>query len=143
MSSRYEQAELLAALWQLGGGNDPQKDRRLPTSHGILDRALAAFHESLPEPLRSGLTFGRTNVGLRCFELPSILLAAQEAMITTEPNPTYHSAIVNLDEDASRQIALANGLTTAQAREIGRALHFKVEEFRRADTGREGDSAAA
>jgi hypothetical protein len=141
MTSRYEQAELLTALWKLGAADDDKGDR-LPTSHGILDRALEAFHGSLPDPLKSGLSFGLTSVGLRCFELPAILLAAQEAMLTTEPNPTYHSAIVTLDEDASRQIVIAHGLTTDEAISLGRSLHSQVERFRRSERGSEGQAAA-
>ncbi len=125
MVSKYEHAELLAALWKLGSDSEP----RLPTSHGILDRALANCRESLPDTLRSGLTFGVTGVGLRCFELPSILLAAQEAMLTTEPNPTYLSTIVTVDDDAARQIVLAKGLSTKRAKEIGKALHDAVRHI--------------
>src|SRR5262245_26614737 len=79
MVSRYDQAEVLAALWKLGA----QENDLLPTSHGILDRALRDCLEELPEALRTGLSFGITGVGLRCYELPDILLAAQEALLTT------------------------------------------------------------
>jgi len=47
MANRYEQAELLVALWKLGCDNEP-----IPTSHGILDRALESCLSSLPESLR-------------------------------------------------------------------------------------------
>jgi len=125
MASKYELAELLTAIWKLGAG----PEARLPTSHGILDRALEASRDKLPERLRSALTFGVTGVGLRCFELPSILLAAQEAMLTSEPNPTYLSTIVTVDEDSARQIAVANGLSTKEAQAIGKALHEQVKRI--------------
>lgn len=125
MGSKYEHAELLTALWKLGA----ESETRLPTSHGILDRALEACRDKLPESLSSALTFGVTGVGLRCFELPSILLAAQEAMLTSEPNPTYLSTIVTVDEDSARQIALTNGLSTNKAKEIGRALYDEVQRI--------------
>lgn len=35
MASRYDQAEVLTALWKLGAADNAL----LPTSHGILDRA--------------------------------------------------------------------------------------------------------
>lgn len=127
MAGRYEKAELLAALWRLGEGNED----RIPTSHGILDRALKECLASLPGELRDGLSFGVTTVGLRCYELPDILLAAQEAEFTTEPNPTYLSSMVNLDETAARQIAVAHGLSTANAREIGGLLKRSVSSMRR------------
>jgi len=54
MAGRYERAELLAALWRLGAGDED----RIPTSHGILDRALKECLASLPDVLRNGLSFG-------------------------------------------------------------------------------------
>ena len=125
MSGRYTKAELLTALWKLS-----TDDERIPTSHGILDRALRDCHDSLPEALKNGLSFGVTGVGLRCFELPDILLAAQEAMLTSEPNPTYLSSIVTLDEGRARQIAVANGLSSAQAKDIGRQLLERVHQVK-------------
>ena len=123
MTSKYEHAELLAALWKLGS----DVERRMPTSHGYLDRALENCKGELPRQLKDYLTFGVTAVGLRCFELPEILLAAQEAMLTSEPNPTYLSTIVTLNVDAARQIVLALGISTRTAREIGQTLHTAVQ----------------
>jgi hypothetical protein len=111
----------------LGQGSED----RIPTSHGILDRALKECLDSLPAELRDGLSFGVTTVGLRCYELPDILLAAQEAEFTTEPNPTYLSSMVNLDEPTARQIAVAHGLSTANAREIGGRLKESVSALRK------------
>ena len=121
MANRYERAELLAANWKLGA-----QDERLPTSHGILDRAIKDEFEGLPPALADGLTFSVTGVGLRCLELPDILLAAQEAMLTTEPNPTYLSTIVTLDSEEARQTVLSYGLSTAQAATIGERLREAV-----------------
>jgi hypothetical protein len=126
MTGRYDKAELLAALWRLGDGNEV----RIPTSHGILDRALRDSLQDLPAELRDGLTFGVTSVGLRCYELPDILLAAQEAEFTTEPNPTYLSSMVNLDEIAARQAVVAHGLSTEDARRIGRMLKQRASAVR-------------
>lgn len=114
MSSRAESAALLTALWRLGSGG-----KRIPTSHGILDRALQASFESLPDILKSNLSFGNTAVGLRCYELPDILLAAQEGLLTSEPNPTYLSTDVTMDESEARQIVLSFGLSTGAGREAG------------------------
>lgn len=125
MSTRFENAELLTAIWLLGA-----KSERLPTSHGILDKALKECLELLPSTLADGLSFGVTGVGLRCYELPDILLAAQEALLTTEPNPTYLSSMVTLDEDSARQIVISYGLPTSRAREIGEALLAAVKRSR-------------
>jgi hypothetical protein len=124
MANRYDHAELLTALWKLGSDTE----KRLPTSHGILDRALEACRTDLPSALKDHLSFGITSVGLRCYELPAILLAAQEAMLTSEPNPTYLSTIVTLDTSTARQIVVAHGLSSRTAREIGQRLHAAVEQ---------------
>ena len=124
MTSRYDQAELLAALWKLGSDSE----KLLPTSHGILDRALESCQTALPALLKDSLSFGVTSVGLRCYELPAILLAAQEAMLTSEPNPTYLSTIVTLDTSAARQIVVGHGLSSRQAKEIGQQLHAAVQQ---------------
>lgn len=125
MTDQYGNAELLTALWQLGAPGE-----RLPTSHGILDRALFERRESLPAPFREGLTFSKTRVGLRCLELPAILLAAQEGLLTSEPNPTYLSTVVTMGDDSARQIVLGFNLTTSEAKEIGRQLHETVDRVR-------------
>lgn len=125
--SKYDHAELLASLWKLGS----ETERRMPTSHGILDRALESIREGLPQQLKDSLSFGVTGVGLRCFELPEILLAAQEAMLTSEPNPTYLSTTVTLNDSAARQIVLSHGISTSTARQIGRILHEAVEKVAR------------
>lgn len=125
MANRYERAELLAALWKLGA-----EDERMPTSHGILDRALSDELASLPPALAEGLTFSVTGVGLRCLELPDILLAAQEAMLTSEPNPTYLSTIITLDREEARQTVLSYDLSTADATVIGKRIRDAVARAR-------------
>jgi hypothetical protein len=125
MADRIEIAELLTALWRLGAPGE-----RMPTSHGILDRALYAVHSSLPARLREALTFSRTSVGLRCLELPYILLSAQEALLTSEPNPTYLATDVILEEDAARQIVVGASISTRDARAIGGALYDAVRAVR-------------
>jgi hypothetical protein len=126
MASRFDHAEILASLWKLGAG-----DELLPTSHGILDRALKDCLLDLPDALRNDLSFGITSVGLRCYEIPDILLAAQEALLTSEPNPTYLATEVTLNDDRARQIVLSHGLSTDQARKIGRELKASVDRIRR------------
>lgn len=116
MRSRFESAEILAALWRLGAGETP-----IPTWAGILDRALRDCHADLPEGLREGLSFGATSVGLRCYELPDILLAAQEVLLTSEASP-YLAARVDLTESGAREVALSHGIPVDQARAIGTRL---------------------
>ncbi|MGJ5055251.1 hypothetical protein ACQR2B_17505 [Bradyrhizobium oligotrophicum] len=124
MASRFESAALLAALWRLGSGG-----KKMPTSHGILDRALNECVPVLPAALTTSLSFGNTSVGLRCYELPDILLAAQEALITSEPNPTYLSTDVTLGDGEARQIVLSHGISTADAKAIGQKLVAAAAEI--------------
>jgi hypothetical protein len=125
--SRYDHAELLAAVWLLGAG----EKKGLPTSHGILDKALHQVYDFLPEGLKGALTFGVTGVGFRCYELPTILLTAQEALLTTEPNPRYKESLVTIDEDAARQIVVEHGLSSAEAKSIGEKLASAVDKVAR------------
>jgi hypothetical protein len=67
----YDVAELVVASWRLANGGE-----RMPTSHGVLDRALKDLVEAeadLPTWVLDSLTFADTRVGLRCLELPEIL----------------------------------------------------------------------
>lgn len=125
MIDRYAIAELLTALWCLGAPKEP-----MPSSHGILDRALFALRDQLPGSLVGDLTFSNSSVGLRCLELPTILLAAQEALLTSEPNPTYISTQVTLDNDHARQIAVGAGLSTSEARRLGTLLRDQVRSVK-------------
>ena len=89
--------EVLIISWILGGESDRD---RIPTSHGILDRALKAAvdHGAFPPWIREELTFVDSRIGLQCVELPSLLNWAQRAQLTTAPNPTYHSTQVQISE---------------------------------------------
>ena len=130
MRNRYQVAELLASMWKLGMDERADAEERMPTSHGILDRALFALKDDLPGQISDNLTFAETSVGLRCFELPDVLLAAQEALLTSEPNPTYLSTEIALTEDAARQIVVGAGLSTRDARALGARLQTAAREAR-------------
>ena len=96
-------AEFIVAAWRLANGPDD----RMPTSHGILDRALEDLvreEAGIPAWVKENLTFADTRVGLRCLELPSILDCAQESFLTSEPNPTYASTAIKVDDLISRRM---------------------------------------
>jgi len=85
MIETYNLAELIVASWKLANANE-----RIPTSHGILDRALRDLIDQdpdIPSWVKEGLTFADTRVGLRCLELPEILDRAQESFLTSEAKP--------------------------------------------------------
>jgi hypothetical protein len=96
-------AEFIVAAWRLANGADV----RMPTSHGILDRALEDLvrkEPEIPDWIKENLTFADTRVGLRCLELPNILDCAQESWLTSEPNPTYASTAIKVDELICRRM---------------------------------------
>lgn len=116
----YDQAEMLAALWQLGGGG------RMPID-GRLDRALHSVRDALPAQLAE-LTFGATSVGLRCYELPDIVFAEQEAMLLEVDGVGFTCANVRLSRNEARAIAISGGLSTLDAEHVGSALTKAVAE---------------
>lgn len=125
-------AELLIASWILGGN---EEDDRIPTSHGILDRALelAVERGAFPPEVRDELHFVDSRVGLRCVELPEILVWAQRALLTTVPNPTYQSTQIQISPKAARRILSdldITDVTEESAVEWGRLLRGAVDEIR-------------
>jgi hypothetical protein len=94
MREHFEFAEFLASAWRLAQEQD--EEARIPTSHGILDQALFDLRDELPERLRDVLSFGNTRIGFRFYELPSILYCAQANLLTSVPNPTYLTTVVQI-----------------------------------------------
>lgn len=128
MREIFEFAEFLASSWRLGN-----KDKRIPTSHGVLDMALYQLRERLPEKFKDTLSFGTTRVGFRCYELPEVIYASQANLLTSEPNPTYLSTEVQISEDTARTLLLRRGISPKDAEEFGRALCNAVEDLRQRD----------
>lgn len=128
MREHYEIAEFIASSWRLANGKD---DARIPTSHGILDQALYELRDELPDDLRDVLSFGNTRVGFRCYELPEILYCAQANLLTSEPNPTYLTTAVQIEEPTARRILLRRNLDPQQGRAFGLKLKEAVEKAKR------------
>jgi hypothetical protein len=132
----YEFAGFLAASWRLANG-----DARIPTSHGILDEALheLQLQSLVPQPYRDVISFGNTRVGFRCYELPEILYCAQANLLTSEPNPTYLTTSVQIDEDTARRLVKRLGISPMVAREFGKQLS---EEAKKAQQSVESSEAS-
>ena len=125
MRGPLDTTELIIASWVLA--ND---DNRIPTSHGILDRALefAVGRGAFPSWLRNQLHFSDSRIGLQCVELPTLLDWAQRAQLTTAPNPSYQSTQVQISQNAARQMLEDLDITEEQAIEWGKLLVQGVEE---------------
>lgn len=121
--------EVLIISWILGGESDRD---RIPTSHGILDRALqTAVHQgAFPSWFREELNFVDSRIGLQCVELPSLLNWAQRAQLTTAPNPTYHSTQVQISRAAALKILSELNLAEEEATKWGTILRQAVDTER-------------
>lgn len=124
MHLAHRLAEFLVISWRLGAG-----DERIPTSHGILDRALREVAEKdlFPKWAKDELHFSDSRVGLQCVELPEILEWAQRSQLTSSPNPSYESTAIKISEQAAKDIAEDTGLTVEQLRSCGAALYRSAQ----------------
>ena len=119
-------SEILVASWALAGGED-----RIPTSHGILDRALkeAVRHEACPPWVRQSLHFVDSRIGLQCVELPALLDWAQRAHLTSTPNPSCQSTQIQISKAAALDLLSDLDVTEENAKLWGRNLRSLVDEF--------------
>jgi hypothetical protein len=131
MNRLHELAKLLVCCWILGD-KDPQP---LPTSHGILDRALQLVKDQaiLPAWVWDELHFADSRVGLQCVELPEILDWAQTAELTQVPNPSYQTTTVKINAAIARRLLgglnVAPELAAAWGKALREAARQAVEEF--------------
>ena len=127
MTHLLDVSEILVASWSLAGG-----DKRIPTSHGILDRALekAVQSETCPPIVQESLHFVDSRIGLQCVELPALLDWAQRAHLTSAPNPSYQSAQIQISEKAAQKLLTTLDITEEEAKLWGECLRRQVEHFK-------------
>lgn len=128
MRHLLDTTELIIASWILSGEDD--RIHRIPTSHGILDRALklAVENETCPPWVRDQLHFVDSRIGLQCVELPTLLDWAQRAQLTTAPNPSYQSTQVQISSKAAKQMLPDLDVTEEAAIKWGKLLRKIVDE---------------
>lgn len=115
-------AYLIVASWLLG-----TRDERIPTSGGVLDRALYKVRDRLPSWAQRQLHFTTLRTGLRCSELPQILDFAQTSLLTVAPNPTYHHARIQVSEWNARDWLQELSIEEPQAQQLGQALKAETD----------------
>lgn len=115
-------AYLIIASWLLGA-----QATRIPTSGGVLDRALYMSRDSLPPWAREQLHFSDLRAGLRCPELPRILDFAQDALLTVAPNPTYHYTDIQVSEWNALDLLRELEVPPEEAKRIGETLKREAE----------------
>lgn len=125
MPHLLDTTEFLVSCWILSGD-----DERIPTSQGILDRALQAAveNESCPYWVRDQLHFVDSRIGLQCVELPALLDWAQRAQLTSAPNPSYQSTQVQVSERVARQMLRDLEVAERQAENWGKLLRQCVKQ---------------
>jgi hypothetical protein len=121
MRTDYEFAEFLVSAWR-----PANPGVRLPTSHGILDRALERVSSALPERFEHYLSFFDARTGRLCRQLPTILRAAQESFLTTEPNPTYLTAEVKIDSFFAHDLLQELEIDPGEADSFGKKLQQAI-----------------
>ena len=131
MRQHYELAELIVASWKLAN-----KDERMPTSHGLLDRALKDLLPELPGWVQKHLSFADTRVGLRCLELPDILDCAQESFLTSEPNYTYLTTEIKVDELVCERMLRDLKIDLCDAKRWGNQLKKAIDQIAHDDDAR-------
>jgi hypothetical protein len=141
MNDTHRLAQLIAACWRISG-----ESTRIPTSHGLLDRALKSTWEAgaFPEWARERLHFVDSRIGLQCVEVPDILEWAQRSQLTSAPNPSYETTEVQISNRVATRLLNQLGITADQATAWGNSLrnamlvaeeqmvgldHARVEEY--------------
>jgi len=127
MARLQDLTEVMVASWILAGNGNS-----IPTSHGLLDRALQAAQEKGAfGAWGKDLHFVDSRVGLQCVELPRLLDWAQRAQLTTSPNPSYSYTQIQVGERAARSMLNDLGVTLSDAAEWGELLQTAVIEARK------------
>lgn len=128
MTRMHDTAQLLVSCWILSQG-----DRSIPTSHGLLDRALQKVmdEKAFPDWMREELHFVDSRVGLQCAELPAVLEWAQRSELTSAPNPSYETTQIQISEKVARHLLRRLKVSEEEAASWGRGLRDAVEDAKK------------
>ncbi len=132
MNDTHRLAQLIVSCWRFSGSGN-----LIPTSHGLLDRALKAVWDSggFPEWARERLHFVDSRIGLQCVELPSILEWAQRSQLTSAPNPSYETAEVQISDRVAARLLKELQITEDQSRKLGVSLRSAMDQAEAALVG--------
>ena len=125
MTHLLDTTEFLISCWILSDGDD-----RIPTSHGILDRALktAVENESCPSWVREQLHFVDSRIGLQCVELQELLDWAQRAQLTNAADLSHQSTQVQISDRVARQMLRDLNVPEMEAKSWGELLRRVVKQ---------------
>lgn len=124
MTDTHRLSQLIAACWRISG-----EGTRIPTSHGLLDRALKATCETggFPSWARESLHFVDSRIGLQCVEVPDILEWAQRSQLTSAPNPSYETTEVQISKRAANHLLVQLGVSADEAAAWGQQLRHAMQ----------------
>jgi hypothetical protein len=125
MTGTHKLAQLLVSCWRLSGDS-----RKIPTSRGVLDRALkiACEQGNFPDWARTTLHFVDSRIGLQCVELPSILDWSQRSQLTTAPNPSYESSEIQISPRVASRLLSDLSVSDEEAKLWGEQLRSATKE---------------
>jgi len=131
MNQLHKVAQLLVSSWSLATeATQLPTPTQLPTSNGVLDRALKAAYDSgaLPAWAREEIHFADSRIGLQCVELPAILDWAQAAELTSAPNPSYRFAELKVSSQVARKLLRKLKVSEEDARALGNLLKESIQQ---------------
>jgi len=125
MTDTHQLAQLITACWRISGDSP-----RIPTSHGLLDRALKLTCEAgaFPKWVHERLHFVDSRIGLQCVEVPGILEWAQRSQLTSAPNPSYETTEVQISERVAKHLLSQLGIGADAAIEWGNTLRHAISD---------------
>jgi hypothetical protein len=137
MDRLHDVARLLVASLVLAK-KDAGERQRIPTSHGVLDRAIQNTLPQFPDWAREQIHLSDSRVGLRCVELPEILAWAQAAELITAPNPYYREAELNASPHVATVLLRRLGVSADEAIRLGEEILREIEQVTMACRSGEG-----
>jgi hypothetical protein len=124
MDRLHDVARLLVSSLVLANADNV---RRIPTSHGLLDKAIQNSLQRFPAWAREEIHMADSRIGLRCVELPEILGWAQAAELTSAPNPYYREMELSASPYVARVLLKRLGVEPDDARLLGQEILQSIE----------------
>jgi hypothetical protein len=124
MDRLHDLARLLVSSLALASEKEKPQ---IPTSHGILDRAIRDAYTLFPEWAQKEIHIADSRVGWQCIELPAILGWAQAAELTSAPNPTYRLTELQVSPRVARILLKRLDVPEAGAKLLGEAIMKGIE----------------
>jgi hypothetical protein len=119
MDRLHDVARLLISSLVLAGDENV---KRIPTSHGLLDKAIHDSLQQFPTWAREQIHMADSRIGLQCVELPEILGWAQASELTSAPNPYYREMELNASPYVAKVLLKRLGIDEADARRLGEGI---------------------